>query len=393
MEYYKEFQATLADIKSSLPEDKYKILNKMILQFCKKAKEFKEAGFDLEMYKETFDFEKGTMLEFFNFLFEIKELINDSAYVFLNDKVQQICKDLKSPNPEKYDQGERYRDFEYMCSISKLFHNYVNAETKLDLLRVPELGTPCANILMDLLKLEYCLRNEYADVEHNHKRMTILFVIKLDFVMHNLRLMKAEENIIPLYTKKIHESLKTDAFFRKILKDSEFDYNIWLNVFEDVKNNRIEIPDETGEEHRRCLCENNNQICYGYNSFRKCKNYERFIHFNPIVEAIYKPIKIKPTSKANKGPCLPDVVILNNKNNLLHLLYSIPNSRHKNIINIALFDLFMRNLQFVKKNKEHLMCICAVLFEEMKEVNFLQLLDEIRFDSSIWEKTFFDCMA
>mgnify|MGYP003349354459 CR=1 FL=1 len=39
-------------------KNKKQILNKMILQFCKKAKEFKEAGFDLEMYKETFDFEK-----------------------------------------------------------------------------------------------------------------------------------------------------------------------------------------------------------------------------------------------------------------------------------------------------------------------------------------------
>ena len=387
MEYYREFQGVMVEARLSLSEDKYKNLNKKILIFSKKASDFKKEGFDPDIYKETFDYEQGMLADLFNYLFEIKDEISDSVYVFLNNKIREISEELNNPDKKDFDVGARFKNFEYMCSLSKLFQNYRRGETKLDLLRVPKLGRTCANELIEIIKLERYLEEDYPDIPENRLRLMLIFVIKLDFVMHNLRLIKVEENIIPLYRKRIMDSLE-NKYFKKILEDSEFDYNIWLKVFDDVQNGIIEIPDDDGKEYK-CNCKNNNAICCGFFELRKCRNFERFIKMNPVVNGLYNSERVEPVKQPNIGKCFPDAVILNNHNNLLQLLFSMTRDRHRDIVNTAVFDFLMRNAKYLKKNR----ALAAAAYCSVREVtadeSFVNFMTEIEFDWKIWHNTFF----
>ncbi len=390
MEFYSIFADTLRDVRSKISNDEYNILNRKILTFCKNVKKFKEEEFDLDIYLQTFDVESGNLIEYFNYLDEIKEKINDSSYIFLSNKIQEICKDLKKPNLDKYESKEKFRDFEYMCSISKLFQNYVNAETKLDLQRIPIPGKSGSHVFIDLIRMDRALEIEYEDIEYNHQRRTILFVIRLDYIMRNVRILEGEQNFESIYRNLIDEKLAKDKFFRRILRDSDFDHMIWLNMFSDFSAGKLIFPEEDIKD--TCKCNNNFSICYGKRELLNCKNYERFVKMNPIIEHIYD--KQKPMILEKEpfyGECLPEVIILKNRENLLQLIYAIPDRYCKNIIMIALADFLMRNAKFLKNNHKQAVMASSGIIGSENDQDFLEILKEIGFDVKIWVNTFVEC--
>lgn len=390
MEYYGIFNDTLKEVRQNLSEEEYKVLNRRILTFCKNVKKYKEEGFDYAIYTKTFDVENGSLIDFFNFLDEIKEKISDLSYVFLSNKIREICNNIKKPDPEKFESVQKFRDFDHMCSISKLFNNYIHAETKLDLQRIPIPGKSGSHLFIDLVRMDRALEEEYQDIEYNHQRRTILFVIRLDYIMRNIRILEGEKKLIGIYRELIFKKLEKDKFFLRILRDSDFDYRIWLNVFSDFESGKIVFTDE--EEIEKCSCYDQTCICLGYKEFKQCRNYDNFIMINPIIEHIYdrdKPIILQKWPLF--GKCLPDLIILKNRENLLQLLYSIPNSYIKNIITIALADFLMRNARFLKKNQEQAVMASSGIIGSENDPEFLEILKKNDFDIKIWVNTFIEC--
>lgn len=113
-------------------------------------------------------------------------------------------------------------------------------------------------------------------------------------------------------------------------------------------------------EHNNCICSDSNYCTNSFDEFIKCKNYNLFQNFHPIIKLVddqnYHQSEIKLNFQGNilnlqenKTNLNKDVII-----KLIRLFLEVCNKieiSKKKIICMVIFEIIFNNLQFVKSNK------------------------------------------
>lgn len=181
---------------------------------------------------------------------------------------------------------------------------------------------------------------------------------------------------------------------RTKISDEEFN-NLMDNFIDLYKKSNIKLLNEFYQSPtitntiNECKC-SEYEICLDQDisKLKSCKNYQKFIELNPVIELIFEDKIVELTKTPILYPNTPFKIIQNNFRNL-NLLgnfnYSI------NIIYIigtAIFDYSMRNLFFNKMQpKETVIDILNIKNFQSNE-DFNEFMKKISFDSNIWIKTF-----